>query len=304
MKSILTRPLKAPTKPVLDFAALQNFLPFYASDKEDGIRCMICPDRGPISGQMKPIPNDWIHDLLNMRRAFHLDGELVALDCEGGDADFNDTQSAVMSQAGCPAFQFRVFDWYGNIYAPYKERMKIAEDMVLDIRSKGYDHVTWLWQELCESVNKIEAVEADAIKRGKEGIMLRSPDGWYKEGRSTFNEAYLLKVKRFTDDEARVIGVEEEMENCNPAKRNERGLQERSKHKAGLKGKGMVGRLICRWGKHIIKIGSGMTQLQKRRWWENPTLIVGKTITFKYQLHGMKVLPRAPIFKSIRHPYV
>ncbi len=131
--------------------------------------------------------------------------------------------------------------------------------------------------------------------------MLRQPKGWYKEGRSTLNEAYLLKVKRFTDDECTVIGIEEEQENCNLATQDAGGLQRRSKHRSGLKGKGMVGRLLCMWRSLPIRIGSGLTHEQKCRWWFNPQEIIGQTITFKYQLHGMKTLPRTPIFKGIRH---
>lgn len=300
---ILVRPLKAPTQPVMDFAALQSDLPLMASDKEDGIRGLICPKRGPITGQMKPIPNDWIDRLLNVEGAQYLDGEIVAIDCEGDTADFNDTQSAVMSRNGQPEFEFRVFDCFENIYDVYDVRRIKAFQKVHQLRRHGLTHFKWLRQIWCHSVGDIERCEQDAIDRGKEGIMLRSSEGWYKEGRSTLNEAYLLKVKRFMDDEAKVVDVYEEMENCNPAKPNERGLLQRSKHKAGLKGKGMVGVLVCQWRDHLIYIGSGLTRLQKIKWWKYPHLIIGKTITFTYQLHGMKVLPRCPCFKAIRHPY-
>lgn len=302
---MLTRPLKAPTEPVVDFAALQNHFPLWASDKEDGIRCLVCPERGAITGQMKPVPNDWIRALLDYPDTWHLDGELIALDCEGHDCDFNDTQSAVMTIKGQPSFQFRVFDCFENIYDTYLERALRAREKVESLRAQGMDHIVWLRQTKCRDIAGIEACEASALRRGKEGIMLRIAGGWYKENRSTLNEGYLLKVKRFTDDECTVIAVEEEMENCNPAKTNERGLSQRSKHQAGLKGKGMVGKLICKWWgdkEYVIKIGSGMTEMQKILWWKNPRLIIGKRITFKYQVHGMKDLPRCPIFKAIRDP--
>lgn len=308
---ILIRPLKAPVEPILDLATLQDFLPLLASDKEDGIRCMICPKRGPISGQMKPIPNRWINRLLNLKSAVYLDGEIVALDCEGNTCDFNDTQSAVMSREGQPDFEFRVFDWYGNIYSPYWERMGTAMTAVAYLKGEGMGQFAWLHQTKCTTVAALQVTEHKALALGKEGIMLRNPEGWYKEGRSTLSEAYLLKVKRFTDDEAFVIDIEPEYENCNTATRDERGLQKRSKHKANLKQKDRVGKLVCRWNTfndkdelvaYTIKIGSGMTDFQKQLWWKHPELILKKFVTFKYQLHGMKVLPRAPIFKSIRDP--
>ena len=296
---LITRPLKAPTEPILDLAGLQNILPLYASDKEDGIRCLTCPARGPLTGQIKPVPNRFIRDYLTEFAPHWCDGELVVVDRDGRDLPFNDIQSAIMSRDGKPNFRFRVFDLFENIYDPYRVRMRKAYNRVMKTKSP---YITWLPHYLCHTIGQLEHYEADALRRGKEGIMLNSPDGWYKENRSTLNEHYLLKVKRFTDDEAEVIGVEEEMENTNEAKLNERGLSQRSKHKAGLKGKGMVGKLVCRWRRHIIYIASGMTESQKILWWANPRRIMGKTITFKYQAHGMKVLPRAPIFKSIRDP--
>lgn len=301
---IITRPLKAPVDPILDLASLQDRLPLYASDKEDGIRAHVCPERGPLTGQMKPVPNRWVRRMLDLKTAQHLDGELIAIDCEGHDCDFNDTQSAIMTRDGQPRFEFRVFDCYENIYNSYLERALRAQNKIEKLRRAGFDHFKWLNQVKCKTVKQLEIVEDYALRRNKEGIMLRDPNGWYKEGRSTLNEAYLLKVKRFTDDEALVINVYEEMENCNPAKLNERGLSQRSKHKAGLKGKGCVGKLVCHWRDHEIYIGSGMTAEQKYRWWANPHEIVGKIITFKYQPFGMKKggLPRAPIYKSTRDP--
>ena len=46
-------------------------------------------------------------------------------------------------------------------------------------------------------------------------------------------EGYLLKVKRFVDGEALVIGVTEPMHNANEAKTNELGRTARSHKKAG-----------------------------------------------------------------------
>lgn len=300
----IKRALKAPTEPVTDFASLQPHLDahgfLYASDKEDGIRCLIHPQLGPVSQTMKPIPNKHVRNTLAQFCPEGLDGELIAMSSSGSDFEFNSTQSLIMTQMGIPRFEFRVFDWFGNIYWTYEDRKQKAIDLIYT-KTGGGSGIRWLEQTKCYTVHDIEKAEESALHRGKEGLMLRSPNGWYKEGRSTLNEGYLLKVKRFTDDEAVVIGVEEEMENCNLATREVSGLQKRSKHKANLKGKGIVGKLICMWRGNKIKIGSGMTLAQKTLWWQRPELIVDHTITFKYQAHGMKDLPRAPIFKGIRY---
>lgn len=295
MNGNISRVLKAPTQPILDLATLQHRLPLYASDKEDGIRCIIHPRLGPVSQTMKEIPNHFVRRCLAFNVSEGLDGELVAISNTGVTLDFNDTQSAIMTQEGRPLFRFRVFDWFENQYLPYAERLQEARKLV----ECSQPSTRLLTQVLCKTVAQLEKCEASAIARGKEGIMLRHPQGWYKEGRSTLNEAYLLKVKRFMDDEAVVIGVEEEMENCNPATRDAGGLQRRSKHTAGMRGKKMVGKLLCMWKGLPIKVAGG-THDQKREWWRYPHTILNQTITFKYQLHGMKTLPRCPVFKGIR----
>lgn len=298
MNGDIKRCLKAPTQPIIDLASLQHRLPLYASDKEDGIRCIIHPRLGPVSQTMKEIPNHYVRERLNKKLLLHLDGELIALDLKGKDLSFNDTQSAIMTELGRPRFEFRVFDWFGNQYLSYEERGKQANQMCL---KANMDQVSFLEQTYCTTVTDLELCEANALARGKEGIMLRHPAGWYKEGRSTLNEAYLLKVKRFMDDEAIVIGTEEEMENCNPVTRDAGGLAKRSHHVAGKRPKRCVGKLLCMWRGLSIKIGSGMTHEQRYDWWLAPGQIIGKTITFKYQAHGMKTLPRAPIFRGVRY---
>lgn len=303
MNGNISRVLKAPTQPVTDFTSLQRHLLFskflFASLKEDGIRCIIHPVWGVCSQTMKSIPNRHVRHILE-QVPLNLDGELVGLRHDGTDMTFNETQSAIMTEDGFPRFEYRVFDWFGNCEQDYEQRSFVAIEAVQEARMRNVLNVKWLRQFAFNTISKIEEFELSALEKGKEGIMLRRPDGVYKQGRSTFDQGYLLKVKRFMDDEAVVIGVEEEMENCNLATRDTGGLQRRSKHQAGLRGKGMVGALICKWQDKILKVASGMTEGQKIDWWHNQQMIVNKTITFKYQAHGMKDLPRCPIFKGIR----
>lgn len=300
MNGDIRRVLKAPTKPLLDFTSLQfSGGGYYVSDKEDGIRAITHPRYGLVSQKLLEIPNLWVCNMLNLRCPRYLDGELVAIDCEGNTADFNDTQSAIMTESGQPAFEFRVFDCFENQYIPYSERYKRVRELLKPMKHDC--SVQPLAQVWCTSAAEIAEEERSALERGKEGVMIRSPDGWYKEGRSTLAEEFLLKVKRFVDDEAVVIAIEEELANCNLATRDAGGLQKRSKHLAGMVGKKRVGVLICRWRGKTLRIASGMTDLQKQWWWDRPCDIVAKRITFKYQAHGMKVLPRAPIFKGVRY---
>jgi ATP-dependent DNA ligase len=293
------RPLKASSKPITDLATLQHLLPLYASDKEDGIRCLIHPKLGPISQTFKPILNDYVRETLAEYCPTGLDGELIV-----PGKDFNDIQSAIMTKTGIPDWKYLVFDCFTNIYDPFVTRFSRAGTLIQELNNEYPSEdpaIKLLPQILCTTIKEIENAEAYALARGKEGIMLRVPGGYYKEGRSSLNEGYLLKVKRFMDDEAVVIDIEEQIENCNPAKRGYDNCLRRSTHAAFMKPTGLMGKIICKWKGHRIKIGSGFTEEQRARYWNNPSFIVGKTITFTYQPHGMRTLPRAPIFKGIRY---
>ena len=302
----ITRVLKAPTKPITNFASLQILLPLLASFKLDGIRCITHPKHGPVSQKMLPIPNLHVRKCLKEHCPPYLDGELVTY-TNGKLDDFNAVQSKIMSRDGDPDFHFMVFDSFKNIYDPFHARYAFACEQIIENRAKACMDsddpeyfLQFLKQHSCETLASVELFERIALAQGYEGIMLRRPGGWYKEGRSTEREGYLLKVKRFLDDEAVVIGIKEAMENCNPATKDANGLIKRSKHAANMKGKGMVGMLECRW--HGLTFGlSGFTEAQAVAWWLRPEKIIGERVTFTYQPHGTQTLPRSPKFKGIRY---
>ena len=51
--------------------------------------------------------------------------------------------------------------------------------------------------------------------------MLRDPSSLYKQGRHTLKSQALMKLKKFYDDEAKVIGFEEKMHNNNEQEKDE-----------------------------------------------------------------------------------
>ena len=132
--------------------------------------------------------------------------------------------------------------------------------------------------------------------------MLRHPDGPYKHGRSTAKEGWLLKVKRFEDSEARIIGFSELMHNANEAKRNELGHLERSSHKANKVGKQMLGALTVQDLKTKVEfdIGTGFTEDQRRLLWATGDNLLGKVVKYKSQPTGVKEKPRFPVFLGFR----
>src|SRR5690606_22988270 len=124
-----------------------------------------------------------------------------------------------------------------------------------------------------EELDDLERIFID--QQGWEGVMLRTPSGIYKFGRSTAREGILLKVKRFADDEAIIVGTVEQMENTNLATVNALGNTERSTSKAGLIPKGTLGAFECEWNGLRFEIGTGLNQAQRDSFWAERDSLVG-----------------------------
>lgn len=114
--------------------------------------------------------------------------------------------------------------------------------------------------------------------------MLRSPGGRYKQGRSTQKEQGMLKLKRFSDSEAVVIGVEEEIE----------GGTKRPK--------GTLGALVVRDIKSGVefKVGTGFSAYQRQEYWRKAKKVVGQIVKYKFFTIGMVESPRFPSFIGFR----
>lgn len=116
---------------------------------------------------------------------------------------------------------------------------------------------------LCNSRKDMEEELEKVLALSGEGLMLRNPDSFYERRRSD----NLLKVKKFLDDEALVIGY---------IRRPTGDI------------KAMQVKLAN--GKQF-KIGGGLTDQERR----NPPKI-GTKITFKYQNLSEDGIPRFPIY--------
>lgn len=276
--------------------------PVLASTKLDGIRCIVF-DGVPYSRNLKPIPNKHIRAFFGQfKDEFHgYDGELLVGDATAHGA-FQVSTSGIMSHEGEPDFNFHVFDRIGQ--EPYQERLSQV--------TSDHPQVHPLPHYLIESFEDLMRFEEAAVKAGYEGVMLRHPEGPYKEGRSTAKEGYLLKVKRFFDAEAVVIDVHPLESNQNEAKVNKLGLTERSTHKAGKVAQELLGKLTVRARFHMphkdphayfsttFKIGSGFTAAQRAELWALRDDLRGKLVTFKYQELTVDGVPRFPTFKGFR----
>lgn len=284
-------------KPMLAVAAEDlNELqyPVMASPKLDGIRAIVI-NGVVVSRSLKPIPNSHVQKLFGRSELNGLDGELIC-GSPCGKSVFRDTNSAVMSKGGEPDVQFYVFDDANKDCDPFSKRIasaaaRIAENCIL------VPHKT------INSATELEAFETECLEAGYEGVMLRDSAGKYKFGRSTLREGLLLKLKRFCDSEAEVIGFEEQMQNGNEASVDLLGHVERSTSKAGMVPKGTLGALRVRDLSSGMEfcIGSGMDKKTRDAIWNRPGHFMGQMVKYKFSPTGNKDLPRFPVFLWFRN---
>src|SRR5207248_1849242 len=123
---------------------------------------------------------------------------------------------------------------------------------------------------VCAGTDHLVAELDRVTKLGGEGLMLRKPGSAYERTRS----ATLLKVKKFLDAEAVVIGYE----------------AGKGRHK------GRVGALRARFGNgKEFEVGTGLKDRER----ENPPA-VGSIITVKYQELTKDGIPRFPVYVGLR----
>jgi DNA ligase-1 len=210
-----------------------------------------------------------------------------------------------MSEDGKPDFKFWVFD---NIFAgkdtPFETRFLSIGDRLLKARGGELDYMYIVPHTDIRTQDQLDNEEAKRLGEGYEGLILRDPKGPYKYGRSSTKEGWLLKLKRFSDAEAVIIGVQELFENRTVATKDAFGHTERSTHKENLVGKGTLGALLVkRVSDHVeFGIGTGFDAKTRQDLWDRRGTLTGKIVKYKFFDGGSKDAPRFPVFIGFRDP--
>ena len=270
--------------------------PVLLSEKLDGIR-MSVHDGVCMSRSMKPIPSAAVQAKFGRPEYEGYDGEVIYGDKNAKDV-FNKSTRSCMShefpkELDTHELKFYVFDRITD--EPYKDRW-------WGIRPDEQNQVIKLRNFLVSSSEEVEELEAGFLQMGAEGVMLRDPEGRYKQGRSTLKEGILLKVKQFVDEEATIIDFEEKMHNANEATVGELGQTKRSSHQENMIPCNTLGALVVqseKWG--TFKIGTGFNDEQRQEIWNNRGSYQGKMVKFKYFAIGVIDKPRFPIYIGVRH---
>ena len=230
---------------------------YFVSEKLDGVRAR-WNGKQLISrnGNVFAAPAWFVRDF--PRQA--LDGELWL-----GRGEYQQTVSVVsrdQPHKGWRDLKFMVFD------LPVSPQPFFDRYIQMEIIGKQSlsPYLEVIDQQRIASHRELMVLLNDVVGRGAEGLMLHHKNSLYRQGRS----AHLLKVKKFNDAEAVVVG-----------------------YKAG-KGKysGMAGSLKLRMtNQQEFYVGSGLTDALRA---EPPAL--GAMITYRHQGFTDKGLPRFPVY--------
>lgn len=234
---------------------------WWMSEKLDGVRALWDGERFVSRLGNAYLAPDWFTAALPK---IPLDGELFA-----GRGQFQLAVSiARQINAGerWSSLRFVIFDG-PQLQGSFEDRYRQLSELVPE---GGWPHAEILPHAPCPGADALDA-EVDRIEAlGGEGVMLRQPGSVYVAGRSDT----LLKVKRFLDAEAIVVG-----------------------HVAGAgRHRGRLGAVEVELPDGTaFKVGTGFSDAQR----ESPPPI-GAVIAFRYQELTPAGIPRFPSFLGIR----
>lgn len=246
---------------------------WFASRKLDGVRVLtVIDENGDInffSRTGKPFTTlDKVrHEIkkLNLKNMV-LDGEMCVVN-EFGDENFTDmiklirkkdftvpnpcyklfdvlTLRVFNQQLGGSDFSIRYY-WLKNNIPENNKILNVVEQTRMD------------------SVEEFEGMQKKVAENGWEGFMLRKDTEY--EGKRTKN---LLKVKKFFDAEYVVEDIE-----TGDIRYIKNGIEDSEEMLSAVK--------ITHKGQ-VVSVGSGFSMQERIDFYQNPTLILGKTITVKY----------------------
>jgi DNA ligase-1 len=270
--------------------------PVLVQPKLDGIRAVV-KDGRLLSRSLKLIPNLSIREALGNASYEGLDGELIVGDPTADDC-YRRTCSFVMAEDKTDEpWTFFVFDKHDHD-GPVEDRIVAAGVC------EYHPNIQMVTTMSAGSADELAELEAAYLAEGYEGGIIRTLGSAYKFGRSG-KKGPLLKLKRYIDYEAEVVGVIEEQHNGNEAVTNELGRTARSSHNENKVGKGTMGALVVKAlnGPHAgveFRVGTGFSAAVRADLWAERDNIIGLDAKIKSFPVGTKDRPRHPVWLGWR----
>ena len=249
---------------------------WFASHKLDGVRCLAIVDENGtcnfFSRQGKTF--DTLDTLKNEIEGLNLrnivfDGEVCVVD-ENGTEDFQGIMKEIkrkdhtIENPKYKIFDYLMLEEFDTQVSKRSLSDRLGKfNMVYNTFNEQLNCIDLLEQWKVESEEHFQELAELATKNNWEGLILRK-DCEYKGKRS--ND--LLKVKKFFDEEYVVKSIET------------------STHRIIVNGleveEEMLSNVVIEHKGCDVGVGSGFDQSERRKYFKNPELIIGKTITVQY----------------------
>lgn len=211
-----------------------------------------------------------------------LDGEVVSY--VDGKIDFQSIQSTLFRKDGVEYGQlnFVVFDgcsqqeWESPSHTYLSRHIFVSN--LIEKHCGGIKNIKMIESEVTTDISRDNVMRIcdEFVSKGFEGCILRNTEAKVALKRTK----NLIKVKRFCDEEAEIIGF----------------VQGQGKYESTL------GALKCRSKSGVeFEIGSGFTDDQRRDIWATIAATHHPVVVYKYQELTKDGVPRFPVFKGFRH---
>ena len=218
-------------------------------------------------------------------KGYMLDGELLRINNDNlpSEENFKETTSIVNSKSdNKEGLEFVIFDivpltdyMAQNNNIPYSKRFDQLNNLI-----KTNDYVRKVpFYGITDNVEKVYEILNTVTSAGEEGLMLNLASGVYKFGKRS---SELLKVKAMHTCDLKCIDVQE----------------------GEGKYANTLGRIICLYKGHILKVGSGFSDEQRDYYWKHKNEIKLKIVEVQYfeessnEQGGLSL--RFPVFKRVR----
>jgi len=271
---------------------------WFASRKLDGVRCITIVKQGSVKFYSRTGKEFTTLDLVQkaIRKElislsgldFVLDGEMCIID-ENGNEDFTSIIKVIRKKDYTILNpRYKIFD-----FLSLNDFLKKSSNEVFSSRYKVYSEIkspsgilSPVEQVYIDNAKTFSELSEQADELGWEGLIVRK-DVKYAGKRSK----NMLKVKQFHEAEYEVQAITSGMIRFIS---KETGLEEEEI---------MLSNVVIEHLGNNVGVGSGFTLEQRQKFYENPDLIIGKTITVKYfeesQDKDGNVSLRFPVVKHI-----
>jgi len=269
---------------------------WYVSRKLDGVRCLIIVDD---KGKAKSFSRagKQFHTLSLVEKEVEslgvknivYDGEMCIVN-DKGDENFQNIMKEIgrknhtINKCIFQVFDFIPYDIFkkGNVeYLTFNERMIALQTTMLN---KQLKYLTKLKQTKISSFEELNTLSSEAASNNWEGLMLRK-NTTYKGKRSDD----ILKVKTFFDDEYKVEDIQ-----TGPFRYIKEGKEVEEE---------MLSSVAIIHKNNKVNVGSGFSIDQRKYYYKNPELLLGKEITVQYfeesQNQNGDFSLRFPVVKAI-----